>query len=79
MRVPDAAVAVLHSDADGVVEVGQVIGQNVRHLLLVVEALDGARGALVVLKAAHRSWRWRMEWLQIYFLPTRGASCSYIL
>ena len=57
LRVADAAVAVLAPDADGVVEVGQVVGLLIgARVGLVVERLDRARGAEEELQAAHGGW-----------------------
>ena len=52
LRITYAAVSVLHPDADGVVEVGEVVGVvGGAHVGLVVPALDLARGTGVVLQA----------------------------
>ena len=55
LGVFDSAISVLHSHANRVIQVGQVIGIGVRHFGAIVEALDNARGTRVVLKTAH--WR----------------------
>ena len=52
MGIPHAAIPAGRPDANGVVQVGQVVGRALGDLGLEVEALDGAGGGGEVLQAA---------------------------
>ncbi len=54
LRIFDSTETVLDPEADGIVQVGQVVREVPGSLALVVEALDPARGLEKVLQASAR-------------------------